>query len=67
MKKISSESWREKPLTCGAMEDLLQPFYDKLKVLDNILYAIQDVRESLDSLSCQLIADEDEESEKEPA
>lgn len=32
MKKISSESWREKPLTCGAMEDLLQPFYDKLNL-----------------------------------
>lgn len=67
MKKISSKAWREQPLTCGAMEDLLQPFCDKLKVLDEILYVLQDVRESLDSLSCQLIADEDEESEEEPA
>lgn len=56
----TEEKWQNQPLTCGALESLLQPFYDKLKTVDEIRNTLEDVRMSLDSLACQLIPDSEE-------
>lgn len=60
----NEEEWRKQPITCGMLETLLQPFYDKLKDVDEIRNTLEDVRMSLDSLACQLIPDDEEEDEE---